>query len=83
MKPILNGKYYVNEEGQLFRRVPTSIAKNGYEKVVVRIEGEKKNFLVHRLVLEAFNGPPPSPDHVCDHINGVRDDNTWDGHVWN
>lgn len=30
---------------------------------------------VHRLVIEAFGPPAPSPTHQVDHINGIKSDN--------
>lgn len=44
---------------------------NGY--MVVRVCN--KNYLVHRLVIEAFKGLAPSDDYTPDHINRIRDDN--------
>ena len=46
---------------------------NGY--LTVRLHPSKTSRMVSRLVCEAFNGPPPSPEYHADHINGVRDDN--------
>jgi predicted XRE-type DNA-binding protein len=38
--------------------------------------------VVHRKVLEAFSGPPPSPHHVANHINGDKHDNRIDNLEW-
>ncbi len=43
-------------------------------------EGTKTTVKIHRLVLDAFVGP--QPDLVCDHINGVRDDNKLSNLRW-
>ena len=47
---------------------------DGYEIIILRRDGKKKMFRVHRLVYEAFNGPIPDGLQI-DHINTVRDDN--------
>jgi hypothetical protein len=47
---------------------------HGYLKVDLYRDNKSFTRLVHRLVLEAFVGPPPSPEHECRHRNGVPDD---------
>lgn len=37
---------------------------------------------VHRMVLAAFVGPPPTPGHCCRHLNGVPDDNRVENLAW-
>lgn len=37
--------------------------------------GDERDVGVHRLVLEVFVGPPPTPKHEPNHINGIKDDN--------
>lgn len=44
----------------------------GYQFVALP---ERRDRRVHQLVLEAFVGPRPSPEHVTLHENDVRDDN--------
>ena len=46
----------------------------GYETISLCYDGNLKQFRVHRLVYEAFNGPIPDGMEI-DHINTVRDDN--------
>jgi len=38
---------------------------SGYRSVCVTINGTQRHFLVHRLVLRTFSGPPPTSEH-CD-----------------
>lgn len=56
--------------------------KNGRKVVRVSIKGKRKQFLVNRLVCEAFNGPPPSPTHHAAHKNGKELDNRADNLYW-
>jgi hypothetical protein len=47
----------------------------GYVSVTLCREGEHRSEWIHRLVLFAFVGPPPTPEHEGDHENKVRSDN--------
>lgn len=46
--------------------------KDGYPRVVLRVNGEHYTRKVHRLVCEAFNGPPNILHREVDHIDGNR-----------
>lgn len=49
--------------------------RGGYQEVTLRTgDGHQATCLVHRLVLEAFVGPPPDGCVGC-HENGIRSDN--------
>jgi len=50
--------------------------QTGYLTVVLSSNGRPKTRLVHRLVCEAFHGPPPSPSHIVAHNDGTRTKNT-------
>lgn len=52
--------------------------KNGYLCAHLSKNGRTKNFLVHRLVWEAFNGKIPE-DMQVNHINEIKTDNS----LWN
>src|SRR3546814_19306228 len=45
--------------------------KSGYLAGKMGIEGQRKNFEVHRLVCEAFHGPAPDGQQAA-HKDGVR-----------
>lgn len=57
--------YDVNENGEVRSRkqgrtkVLTPVFVNGYPKVLLYKEGQRKQVYIHRLVWEAFNGPIP------------------------
>lgn len=48
--------------------------ENGYLRVVLHKNGEKKYFQVHRLVYETFVGEIPD-GMQCNHINEIKSDN--------
>ena len=63
------GRYDVSDSGQVNSRSdyrPSSggilipwVQNRGYQYVSLRLDGKKKTFAVHRLVLDAFVGPCP------------------------
>ena len=50
----------------------------GYRQVTYK----GRNWLVHRLICEAFHGMAPSDKPECDHIDRVRDNNCADNLRW-
>lgn len=46
------------------------ISPLGYRKATMFINGRKKTFLISRLILTAFVGAPPTPEHVAAHGDG-------------
>lgn len=55
--------------------------RTGYVVVSLSREGENEYRSIHRLVCEAFHGPPPE-GHVVRHLNGVPYDNRSDNVKW-
>lgn len=64
--------YFVNEDGEVklwsgkitrgsVHRGPDGRDKGGYLRITIRRTYETPN--IHRLVCEAFHGPPPTPRH--------------------
>jgi len=56
--------------------------KDGYLRVGLCRDGERKSFMVHRLVLEAHVGPTPTPEHEVNHRNGDKTDNRVENLEW-
>lgn len=75
-----HNKYVITKDGKVFekttkRPVFDYIRKSGY--VIVRLD--TVYYLVHVLVALTWIGPPPSPEHVVNHI----DENKSNNHVSN
>lgn len=74
-RDILNiDGYKISRRGEVYNKRTHKLLKgskrNGYHRVTIN----NKNYSVHILVYEAFNGKIPER-MVIDHINGIRDDN--------
>lgn len=54
----------------------------GYRRVCLYRDGKRKNYNVHCLVLEAFQGPRPSPSHDGAHLDGNVDNNSVENLAW-
>lgn len=54
----------------------------GYLSVSVKLEGKRITRRVHRLVLCAFVGSPPSPESHCRHLDGNPRNNRVENLVW-
>lgn len=85
-KAILNGNYEITEDGQVYslishRFIKGGIYPNGYRFLRIREQEEYKNYLVHRLVAQAFI---PNPDNlpVVNHIDGNKLNNRVDNLEW-
>jgi len=59
------------------------VSKSGHHYVNIAKDGERvKPVAVHRAVCLAFNGLPPTPDHVACHRNDVKSENTAENLYW-
>jgi hypothetical protein len=54
----------------------------GYRYVNLHKENKARTIFVHTLVLEAFVGPPPSPQHVCRHGDNIPGNNKSKNLCW-
>jgi hypothetical protein len=66
------------QHGRVLRGSPNAV---GYPVANLSLDGEPKQYLVHRLVATAFLGPPP-PKHEVNHIDGVTTNNRADNLEW-
>lgn len=56
--------------------------KRGHVSVWAQIDGASRRFGVGRLVCEVYNGPPPTPEHRAEHIDGDSTNNHADNLRW-
>lgn len=91
--PINDWPYEVSDAGnvrrarsgkrtRIGRPVKPQKHKGGYRRVVLWHNDERRYFYVHRLVAEAFLGPPPFAGAVCRHLNGHPLDNRPSNLCW-
>lgn len=92
-REVVGWPYIVSSEGRIRRLTPAPgtwpgryikthlNAKIGYQQVILHREAQAKTFRVHRLVCEAFHGPPPE-GHEVRHLNGDRLDNRRENLAW-
>lgn len=71
-----NTQYFIAENGQVYDSVRNVYVKpflnyNGYSRVNLKIDGQRRKFYVHRLVAECFLNQDPKRTFV-DHIDRNR-----------
>jgi hypothetical protein len=71
-------RYEVSDRGRL-RTVRTgrvhkgALNADGYITVRLTLQpGKTQTHYLHRLVCLAFHGPPPTPEHVVNHVSGKK-----------
>lgn len=75
-----DSNYFANAEtGKIYNAV-SKIFNNSKRDGYISIGGNKKRPLKksisgHKMIMEMFGEPKPSPKHQIDHINGIRTDN--------
>jgi len=57
------------------------ITKDGYLRIGLTKNNIRKQYFIHRLILETFIGPRP-PGMECRHLNGIRTDNRLENLRW-
>ena len=92
-RPVVGyeGLYEVSNLGRvrrLRRTQPKILAQSssgrhaGYLTVELWANGKRRQRFVHVAVINAFQGPPPSPDHRCAHDDGDNHNNTNGNLFW-
>lgn len=90
-KPIVGYEdaYSVSDQGRVKRtgaakggRVGTILKPRPTRKGYFRVSLCGRDFAIHRLVLEAFCGPPPDDETQGNHRNGDKSDNTLANLEW-
>jgi len=77
------GAYQVSNLGRVRRTASERIRRlQSDEEGYQRVKLGKRTIRVHREVLRAFVGPPPSPEHEGDHRNGDKTNNAVDNLRW-
>lgn len=89
--PDLDG-YFATEDGEVVSarsgedRLIKSRVRDGYKAVTlsVKVGGKRQRhrFEVHRLILKAYGGLPPSAAHEARHLNGDSLDNRPSNLAW-
>lgn len=54
----------------------------GYLGYVLRRKGKWKRLYIHTMVLEAFDGPRPTPKHQARHLDGNNRNNAAENLAW-
>ena len=74
--------YLINDQGKVYslrygKNLRPSKGNNGYECVTLRnkLDGKRKRWFVHVLVMLAFVGESPSEKYIVNHINSIKNDN--------
>jgi len=62
-------------------RIPTLDIRTGYLVIMLSKNGRKKNYYIHRLMLETFVGPCPEGMEAC-HKNDIKTDNRLENLYW-
>lgn len=73
--PELKG-YFASSNGRIMKsngRIYKGSIKKGYNRIVVRVNGNNKEYRVHRLIATAFYGI--HDNLVVNHVNGNKSDN--------
>jgi len=78
--------YFINQDfrviGPYKKPIYESNDKDGYKKVRVRLNGSFVTRRVHRLICEAFHGPPSKETPWALHNNGNNQDNRPENLRW-
>lgn len=85
--------YEITESGKIYsiesnwrgygKREMISIPdESGHMRVRLTVNGIRRRYFVHRLVIEKFKGPKPSPMHQVRHLDGNKLNNHINNLKW-
>lgn len=78
--------YGVTEDGRVWSYISNKFLipgdSGGYKKVILRVDGKRKNLYVHRLIAIAFL-PNPEGKPQVNHIDGDKHNNNLANLEWN
>ena len=75
-------RYHTYEKMADSQVIKPVMTYSGYGRVTLNKNGNAKIKAVHRLVLFAFTGPPPTHKHQCNHKDGDKMNNHIDNLEW-
>jgi len=83
IKQIPNfSNYFITKDGRIFRELKRNKTHQGYDRVCLKSnDGQLKNKMTHRLVLETFVGSCPKGMLAC-HENDIKSDNKLSNLRW-
>lgn len=89
--PGYEGKYQVSNLGRvkslnynrqrIEKNLRIYVSEDGYARIYLSKESKKKDYLLHRIVADAFV-PNPHNKSEINHINGVKSDNRAENLEW-
>lgn len=79
-----NGDVYskTNWRGCGERLMKPDLNSHGYLRVRLTVNGNRKVYLVHKLVVEKYLGPRPTPQHEVCHLDGNKQNNNVSNLRW-
>lgn len=88
-RPVIGfeGKYRISNVGNIYseltgKMLKKPVTRKGYYRVTLHNDGIQISEYIHKLVLCAFAGEKPTPEHMSRHINGIKTDNWIDNLMW-
>jgi hypothetical protein len=92
LKEIINHPgYFISDTGEVYRTTKNKknplkvmsqrVGHGGYKEILLSTEKKRYPYYVHRLVLEAFEGPCPR-GMECRHLDGTKTNNNIENLTW-